>query len=89
MDYYSSCGLLLLLLAQVGFHDALNAVFALINNTVLYDQSLKGWVFPLSQYKYVMDALTDGRLHTRGVHVTMQQVRRLTWRMFFGDHDGD
>ncbi|GLI68485.1 hypothetical protein VaNZ11_012913 [Volvox africanus] len=58
---------------RVGYHDALKAVFELITGSSGYDHSVKGWTFPLAQYKHVMTALTDGRLRTRGVQVTVQQ----------------
>ncbi|GIM17500.1 hypothetical protein Vretimale_20047 [Volvox reticuliferus] len=59
---------------RVGYHDALKAVFELITGASGYNHSVKGWTFPLAQYKHVMSALTDGRLRTRGVQVTVQQT---------------
>ncbi|GLC46562.1 hypothetical protein PLESTM_001890200 [Pleodorina starrii] len=59
---------------KVGYHEGLKAVFSLISGASAYDNNVKGWTFPLSQFKHVMGALKDGRLRTRGVQVTLQQV---------------
>ncbi|KXZ48890.1 hypothetical protein GPECTOR_24g179 [Gonium pectorale] len=56
---------------KVEYHEGLKAVFSLIPGNA-YDSSQRSWLFPLSQYRHVMDAMSDGRLRTRGVQLNMQ-----------------